>query len=151
MSGPTTRQEISRLMNVCVVELTTTPADENFNQQGFAVRVEISYDESGCRSASYWRRTTHAMQWMEHENGKEIRVGALSQLREEVAASILEFGSLGKNRPQCRRPAWLHPRHEVSVDDFVDIFLLQPLVVCRAAARVERTSTRRSGARIDRS
>lgn len=76
-------------MNVCIVELTTNPADEHFNQQGFAVRVEISYDESGCRSASYWRRTTHAMQWMEHENDPEIRVGAPSELREEVAASIL--------------------------------------------------------------
>lgn len=78
-------------MNVCVVELTTTPADEHFNQQGFAVRVEISYDESGRRSASYWRKTTHAMQWMELENGPEIRVGAPSQLPEEVASSIVSL------------------------------------------------------------
>lgn len=31
------------------------------------------------------------MQWMEQENGPEMRVGAPSELREEVAASILDF------------------------------------------------------------
>lgn len=34
-------------MNLCVVELTTTPADERLNHQGVALRVELSYDKAG--------------------------------------------------------------------------------------------------------
>jgi hypothetical protein len=75
----------ARELNSCFVELTTIPADEHFDQQGVAVRVEFSYDESGCRSAEYWKGATHAMQWLERENASSIRVGPATPLRLEIA------------------------------------------------------------------
>lgn len=76
-------------MNLCTVELIATPADEHFHLQGFAVRVEIVHDRSACQSAHYWRRTTAAMEWLEHENPPELRAGAPSPLRDDVAAGLL--------------------------------------------------------------
>ncbi|WP_418117320.1 hypothetical protein [Variovorax sp. 350MFTsu5.1] len=81
----------SRELNFCFVELTTVPADEHLDQQGVAVRVEFSYDESGCRSAEYWKSTTRAMQWLERENPSTIRVGPATPLKLEVAASLLDL------------------------------------------------------------
>jgi hypothetical protein len=76
-------------MNICIVELTTTPADEHLNEQGFAVCVEISFDESGCKSATYRRRTTYPMGWLEDRADPAIWAEPRRQLSEDVAASIL--------------------------------------------------------------
>jgi hypothetical protein len=76
-------------MNICIVELIATPADEHLNEQGFAVRVEISFDESGCRSATYRRRTTYPMGWLEDRADPAIWVEPRLHLSEDVAASIL--------------------------------------------------------------
>jgi hypothetical protein len=76
-------------MNICIVELTTTPADEHLNEQGFAVRVEISFDESGCKAATYRRRTTYPMGWLEDRADPAIWAEPRRQLSEDVAASIL--------------------------------------------------------------
>lgn len=81
----------ARELNSCYVELTTVPADEHIDRQGVAVRVEFSYDESGCRSAEYWRSSTHAMQWMERETASSIRVGPATPLKQDLAASLLSL------------------------------------------------------------
>lgn len=76
-------------MSLCAVELTTIPADEHFHQQGVAVRVEILHDHLVCQSARYWRRSTVAMEWMEHNHPPELRAGAPSALRDDLAAGLL--------------------------------------------------------------
>lgn len=77
-----------RPMNLCVVELTTTPADEHLNHQGVALRVELSYDKAGCRDGRYWRRSTYAMEWMEHATSPAVRLGMPDPLRQEFALSL---------------------------------------------------------------
>lgn len=97
-------------MNLCVVELTITPADEHLNHQGIALRVELSYDKAGYRDGCYWKRSTHAMEWMEHATPPAVRFGTPEPLRQEFALSLWNAISTARISPFTEGQfGYIHP------------------------------------------
>lgn len=97
-------------MTICIVELTTLPADEHFNRNGFALLVELLLDNADCSEGRYWKRPTQAMEWMEHASPPAVRVGAPEPLRHEISLALWNLISSLTISPFAEgRFGYIHP------------------------------------------